>query len=44
VTSVRPYSWFSRLDPLLFVSSSSSVVLMRLSGPCSRPTASQKVW
>jgi hypothetical protein len=29
---------FSRQEPLLFLSSSSSVVLMRLSGPLSRPT------
>jgi hypothetical protein len=34
----------SRPEPLLFLSSSSSVVLMRLSGPRSRPTTSQKVW
>jgi hypothetical protein len=30
--SLRPYSLFSRQEPLLFVSSSSSVVLSRLSG------------
>jgi hypothetical protein len=35
---------FSRPEPLLFLSSSSSVVLMRLSGPRSRPTTSQKIW
>jgi hypothetical protein len=33
---------FSRPKPLLFLSSSSSVVLTRLSGPRSRPTTSQK--
>jgi hypothetical protein len=31
-------------EPLLFHSSSSSVVLTRLSGPRSRPTTSQKIW
>jgi hypothetical protein len=31
-------------EPLLFHSSSSSVILMRLSGPSSRPTTSQKIW
>jgi hypothetical protein len=31
--SLRPYSRFSRQEPLLFYSSSSSVVLTRLSGP-----------
>jgi hypothetical protein len=35
--SLRPYSRFSRQEPLLFLSSSSSVVLTRLSGPRSRP-------
>jgi hypothetical protein len=34
----------SRPEPLLFLSSSSSVVLKRLSGPRSRPTASQEMW
>jgi hypothetical protein len=34
----------SRPEPLLFLSSSSSVVLTRLSGPHSRPSASQKIW
>jgi hypothetical protein len=38
------YSRFSRPEPLLFLSSSSSIVLMRLSGPNSRPTTSQKIW
>jgi hypothetical protein len=31
-------------EPLLFHSSSSSVILTRLSGPHSRPTTSQKIW
>jgi hypothetical protein len=31
-------------EPLLFGSSSSSVILARLSGPRSRPTTSQKIW
>jgi hypothetical protein len=31
-------------EPLLFHSSSSSVILTRLRGPRSRPTASQKIW
>jgi hypothetical protein len=35
---LRPYSRFYRQVPLLFYSSSSSVVLTRLSGPRSRPT------
>jgi hypothetical protein len=38
------YSRLSRPEPLLFLSSSSSVVLTRLSGPRSRSTASQKIW
>jgi hypothetical protein len=38
------YSRFSRPEPLLFIPVSSSVVLTRLSGPRSRPTASQKIW
>jgi hypothetical protein len=42
--SPRPYSRFSRPEPLLFHSSSSSIVLTRLSGPCSRSTTSQKIW
>jgi hypothetical protein len=42
--SPRPYSRFSRPEPLLFLPSSSSVVLTRLSGPRSRPTTSQKIW
>jgi hypothetical protein len=32
VTSLRPYSRVSRPEPLLFLSSSPSVVLSRLSG------------
>jgi hypothetical protein len=36
-------SRFSRPDPLLLLSSSSSIVLTRLSGPRSRPTTSQKI-
>jgi hypothetical protein len=35
---------FSRPQPLLFLSSSSSIVLTRLSGPRSRPINSQKIW
>jgi hypothetical protein len=31
-------------EPILFLSRSSSVILMRLSGPHSRPTTSQKIW
>jgi hypothetical protein len=38
-----PYSRLSRPEPLLFLSSSSSIVLMRLSGPHSRPTT-QEIW
>jgi hypothetical protein len=38
--SLRPYSRLSRPEPLLFLPSSSSVVLTRLSGPRSRPTTS----
>jgi hypothetical protein len=34
---------FSRPEPLLFLPSSSSVVLTRLSGPLSRPTTCQKI-
>jgi hypothetical protein len=37
-------SRFSRPEPLLFLPSSSSVVLTRLSGPRSRPTTSKKIW
>jgi hypothetical protein len=42
--SPRPYSRFSRPKLLIFLPSSSSIVLMRLSGPRSRPTTSQKIW
>jgi hypothetical protein len=42
--SPRPYSRFSRPEPLLLLPSSPSVVLTRLSGPRSRPTTSQKIW
>jgi hypothetical protein len=38
VSVTNPYSRLSRPKPLLFLPSSSSVVLMRLSGPGSRPT------
>jgi hypothetical protein len=41
--SLRAYSLFSRPEPLIFLLSSSSVVLARLSGPRSRPTTSQKI-
>jgi hypothetical protein len=36
--SLRPYSRFPKLGPLLFLPSSSSVVLTKLTGPRSRPT------
>jgi hypothetical protein len=42
--SLRLYSRFSRPEPLLFLPSSSSIVLTRLSGPRSGPTTSQKIW
>jgi hypothetical protein len=35
---------FSRLEPLLFLSSCSSVILTRPKGPRSRPTTSQRIW
>jgi hypothetical protein len=38
------YSQLSRPELPLFLPNSSSVVLMRLSGPRSRPTTSQKIW
>jgi hypothetical protein len=41
--SIRPYCRISRPEPLVFLSSSSSVVLTRLSGPRSRPTTSRKI-
>jgi hypothetical protein len=37
-----PYSRFSRPEPLLFLPSNSSVLLTRLSGPCSRPLLLRK--
>jgi hypothetical protein len=40
--SLRLSSLFSRLEQLRFISSSSSVVHMRVSGPRSRPATSQK--
>jgi hypothetical protein len=42
--SLRPYSRVSRPEPLLFLPSSSSVLLTRLSGPRSRPTTSQEIF
>jgi hypothetical protein len=42
--SLRPYSRISKPEPLLFLPSSSSLVLMRLSGTRSRPTTFQKIW
>jgi hypothetical protein len=42
--SLRPYSRLSRPEPLLLLPSSSSIVLTRLSGLCSWPTPSQKIW
>jgi hypothetical protein len=42
--SLWQYSRLSRPELLLFLSSSSSIVLTRLSGPRSRPTTSQKIW
>jgi hypothetical protein len=41
---LRPYSRFSRPEPLLFLPSISSVVLTRLSETRSRPNTSQKIW
>jgi hypothetical protein len=35
---------FIDTEPLLFLPSSSSIVLIRLSGPHSRPATSQKIW
>jgi hypothetical protein len=42
--SLQPQSRFSRPEPLLFLSSSSSIVLTWLSGPRSRTTTAQKIW
>jgi hypothetical protein len=47
VSVTEPYGRildFLDLEPLLFLPSSSSVVLKRLSAPHSRPTTSQKIW
>jgi hypothetical protein len=47
VSVTNPYGrifGFSRLESLLLISNSSSVVLTRLGGPRSRPTTSQKIW
>jgi hypothetical protein len=41
--SSRPYSRFSRPEPLCFLPSSSSIVLSWLSGPRSRTTIPQKI-
>jgi hypothetical protein len=38
------YSRVSRSEPLLFHSIRSSGILTRVSGPCSRPPTSQKIW
>jgi hypothetical protein len=43
VGSLRPQSRFARQEPLLFLPSSSSIVLARLNGPRSRPST-QKIW
>jgi hypothetical protein len=46
VSVTNPYGrilWFLDLESLIFLSSSSSIVLTRLSGPHSRPTTSQKM-
>jgi hypothetical protein len=42
--SLRPYLPLSRSEPLLFLQSSSSIALTRLSAPRSRLTTSQKIW
>jgi hypothetical protein len=41
---LRPYSRFSRSEPLFFLSSSSSVVLTRLSGPRSSRESNPDLW
>jgi hypothetical protein len=42
---LRPYSGFSRPEPVLFLPSSISIILKWLmNGPRSRPTTSQKMW
>jgi hypothetical protein len=40
----RSYARVSRPESVLFLPSSSSIVITRLSGPHSRPTSSQKIW
>jgi hypothetical protein len=40
--SLQPYFRISRLELLLFLPSSSSIVLTRLSGPHLRPTTSER--
>jgi hypothetical protein len=42
--SLRPYSRFSRSEPLIFLPSNSSIILTRLNGPRCRPTTCQKIW
>jgi hypothetical protein len=42
--SLPQYSRSSRPQPLLYLPSSSSIVLMRLNGPRSRTTTFQKIW
>jgi hypothetical protein len=42
--SLRPHSRFSKLEPLLFLPSSSLIVITMLSGPSPRPTISQQIW
>jgi hypothetical protein len=42
IEPLRPYSRFSRPEPLLCLSSSSSVVLTRLSGPVPNPLLLRK--
>jgi hypothetical protein len=44
VDPLQPKSRFSRPELLLFLSSSYSVLLTRLSGPHSRPSTTQKMW
>jgi hypothetical protein len=44
VQSAASHSWLSRLQLLLFLPSSSSIVLTRLRVPRSRPTTSHKIW
>jgi hypothetical protein len=42
--SLTAVNSISRSEPLLLLSSSSSIVVTRLSGPRSRPTTSQNIW